>query len=70
MSYWSHNPERYDQIIFDEMVRQGKATEDEDACEAVAEFIKQPDAHKLIAEAEADYWAGRIDAAMAHKEDC
>lgn len=69
MSYWSHHPELYDEIIFAEMVNQGLATGEEDVYETVAEFVKQPDSYKLIIEAERNYWSGRVDQAMAQMED-
>ncbi len=30
MSYWSHNPELFTKIVFNEMVSKGLASEDED----------------------------------------
>ena len=68
MSYWSHHPELYDQIIFDEMVDKGLADEDDDPYEAVQEFMKKPDSWKLAVEAERDYWGGVVDAADAQRD--
>jgi len=61
MSYWSHSPELYNQIIFDRMVKEGLATEEDDPFEVVGIFVKQPDSYKLILEAERDYWSSEID---------
>lgn len=67
MSYWSHHPEKYDEIIFEEMVAQGKASWEntEDISEAVSEFMKRPDSWKLASDAEGNYWADQIDHAMS-----
>lgn len=69
MSYWSDNPELYDEIIFREMVAKGLAQEDDDPAEAVNEFMKKPDSWKLASDAEQEYWADRADAAE-HRRDC
>ena len=70
MSYWSHNPELYDEIIFKRMVSEGLASEDDDRpiYEIVGEFVKKPDSYKLIVEAERDYWSDMTDAADHHRE--
>jgi len=68
MSYWSHHPELYDQIIFDRLVAEGKANEDDDPFETVQEFVKQPDSWKLAVEAERDYWESMADAAEAQRD--
>ncbi len=63
MSYWSHNPELYDEIIFKEMVRHGLASEDDEQPidDIVAEFLKLPDSWKLAMEAERNYWSDQAD---------
>ena len=48
MSYWSHHPELYDEICFNEMVRQGLATEDEDMEEALDRLRKMPDGFLIM----------------------
>lgn len=68
MSYWSHHPELYDQIIFDRMVEKGLAKEDDDPFEAVQEYMKKPDSWRLATDAEADYWADRADEAKARED--
>lgn len=70
MSYWSHNPELYTEIIFKEMIAKGLATEDdyENIDEVVNNFLEKPDSWKLASEAERDYWADRLDEAVARQE--
>lgn len=66
MSYWSDNPELYDEIIFDRMVEDGLVSPDDDrpTYEIVNNFMKKPDSWKLASDAEADYWADKVDEAM------
>jgi len=61
MSYWSHHPELYDEIIFNRMIQEGLASKDDDRpiYEIVGEFMKRPDSYKLAVEAERDYWSDR-----------
>lgn len=63
MSYWSHNPELYDEIIYNQMVVEGFATgEEEDIGEAVRIFMAScPVAYQLALRAEQEYWATKID---------
>jgi len=65
MSYWSHNPELYTEIIFNEMVRRGLASKEdfENADEIVNTFLLKKDSWKLAVDAESCYWADRIDGA-------
>ena len=61
MSYWSHNPELYDEIIFNRLVAEGLVNEDcDDPYEAVRVFMEKPDSWKLAVEAERDYWVSKI----------
>lgn len=60
MSYWSDNPELYDEIIFRRLVSEGIASEDDDSFEAVQKFMERPDSWKLAIEAERDYWEGMV----------
>jgi len=63
MSYWSHNPELYTEIIFKEMVRRGLASEEdfENADEIVNTFLLKKDSWKLAVDAESSYFAGLMD---------
>jgi len=64
MSYWSHNPELFTEIIFNQMVREGLAKEDEeDIEEVVSKFLDKADSYKLVTRAEQDYWGSKIDEA-------
>jgi len=68
MSYWSHNPELYTEIIFKEMVHKGLVLEDcEDIEEVVREHLKTKDGYKTALDAEADYWGGMIDDAKERR---
>jgi len=68
MSYWSHNPELYDEIIFKRMVIEGLANEDDDPHEAVQKLMDMPDGWKTAIEAERDYWSDMADAADYRRE--
>jgi hypothetical protein len=69
MSYWSHYPEQYDQIIHDRLVDEGLASpDDEDVADVVSEFMKRPDSWKLATEAERDHWADKTNEAVARCE--
>ena len=61
MSYWSHNSELYNEIIFKEMVARRLANEDDDPEIVVPEFMKKPDSWKLASNAEANYWGNKVD---------
>jgi len=63
MSYWSHNPELYTEIIFREMIRRGLCNELDDPEEAVGNFKDDPNFYKIAIEAEREYWADIIDRA-------
>lgn len=70
MSYWSHNPELYDEIIYKKLVADGLVSEEDDrpVYEIVQEFMDKPDSWRLAVEAERDYWADQADAAEARHE--
>jgi len=64
MSYWSHNPELYTEIIFKEMIRKGIVLEDcEDVEEAVRKHLNEPDGWKTAVDAESAYWTYMADTA-------
>jgi hypothetical protein len=71
MSYWSHNPELYDEIIFKQMVAEGLANEDcEDFGEVVRIFIRDnPKSWETICRAEQNYWGSKIDEVMTRKKE-
>jgi hypothetical protein len=69
MSYWSNNPEAYDEIIHQEMIRRGKATEDEDPFEAGQRLRDDPDEVDIVSTAEREYWADRIDDAKLRAKE-
>ena len=70
MSYWSHNPELYDEIIYNRLVEEGLVEEDDEReiFEIVHEFMQRPDSWKLAVEAERDYWADIADATDTRRE--
>lgn len=69
MSYWAHNPELYEEIIYNRMVSEGLATgEEEDPAEVVNEFMEQPNSWKLAIDAERDYWSDMADVADSARE--
>lgn len=65
MSYWSHNPELLDEIIFAELERRGKVNIEEGMREELDRVQKEDP--KLFDDAllsgEREYWADKIDAA-------
>ncbi len=69
MSYWSNNPELYDQIIVDEAIARGIVSEElrEEKTDGDIVYdilIKREDFSEIALAAEGDYWGGRIDDAM------
>ena len=64
MSYWSNNPELYDEIVFRQMVAESLANEDDDPGDTVSKFVKDPRFSAVAQRAEQDYWGSRIDEAM------
>ena len=66
MSYWSHNPELYDEIIITEARARGIIKEDDDRedYEIIKELFKRSDFSQIASVAEGDYWGSKIDEAM------
>ena len=69
MSYWSHNPELLDELIFRELLARGLATGDDDPFEAVSRCKDRPDFSEIVSTADREYWADQTDyARMRAKE--
>lgn len=72
MSYWSENPELYDEIIVDEAIRKGIVREEEREektdGEIIQELLQRDSFTKIAIDAEAGYWGNRIDDAMMRRE--
>ena len=69
MSFWSNNPELYDEIIFRQMVAEGLADEEDDPFETVHQFTKSPQFSAVAQRAEQEYWGSRIDEAMVRRKE-
>lgn len=70
MSYWSHHPEKYEEIIVREMIRRGLATEDEEPEVVMKRFEESPNMLDIDYNATADYWGDKIDEAWErHKRE-
>jgi hypothetical protein len=73
MSYWSENPELYDSIIVEELVRRGLITERDAHYEhpaiLVYQFKLRPDFYEICQAAEQAYWGDRVDEGMERSED-
>ena len=67
MSYWSHNPELYDEIITNALPEPWQTQ----VIEGEIELTDVPDDVFLKAEVNgtADYWGSKIDEAMMQHED-
>ena len=65
MSYWSHNPELYDEIIVDEMIRRGLGTEEEDPEDILKRWNELDIKTNLdvVSVAEAGHFGGLVDTA-------
>jgi len=61
MSYWSYNPELYDEIIFKEMVARGLCNEEDDIQEVIDNFKDDPRFTEIAIQAERNYWADKMD---------
>ncbi len=72
MSYWSHNPELYDEIIVNEAIKKGaikeEAREEKSDGELVQELLQLSSFTKIAFDAEANYWGSLIDDAMMRRE--
>ncbi len=68
MSYWSNNVELYDQLIIEEMIKKGLATEDEDDHVILDRWDKHPDSAQISGDAESTYWSGLADIAKLRKD--
>lgn len=83
MSYWSDNPELWEEILKKEFLRDLEEENGHPVSDEIAEFIYEQDdfylwleqicgtdyALKVAAEAEADYWGGYIDYIHDSMED-
>ncbi len=71
MSYWSHNPELYDEIIVKEAKARGIIDEDDEQFnyDIVKKLEQRDDFSKICLSAERDYWGGKIDEVMMRKGD-
>lgn len=68
-SFWSDNPELYDDLIIKEMIRRNLATEDEEPEVVLKRWNEREDSYTIAEEAEVGYMADRIDDAWErHKE--
>ncbi len=65
MSYWSHNPKLYDEIIFKRMVTEGVAKEEDleekEIWMIVDEYLANHKSFELAMRAESKHWGDRID---------
>ena len=69
MSYWSHNPELLNQLIFEELVARGLADEDDDPFEEVERYRNQPVFDEVVMAADRNYWADKVDEAMIRRKE-
>jgi len=70
MSFWSNNPELYDEIIYKQMFAEGLVTvsydeaDPEDAYQAVVKLMLTKDGWKVAVRAEKEFWASKTDDVM------
>ncbi len=68
MSYWSENPELYDEIIINEARNKGLLTkedfEEASSRDIIEKLAKRPDFYKIAIAAEREFWGSKIDNIM------
>jgi hypothetical protein len=71
MSYWSHNPELYDELIVKEAKKKCIIEEydDREDGDIIAELMKTDHYIPLARSAEAEYWGNKIDEFANRRED-
>jgi len=66
MSYWSHNPELYDEITTNALPEEWKDRVESGKIEL--EDVPENIRYEAAIEGERDYWGSRVDEAMMRRE--